>query len=453
MFDRTFKKAIARILPEGNFFLDPVDCYAYAFDNSRRIVLPKAVAFPENTEMVRDIVKLCHTHQVPLVARGRGTGTTGASVPVSDGIVLSLERLRFLGAVNASERTIRVGAGILNGEVQKAAEKEGFFWAPDPTSAPYSTVGGNIATNAGGPRTIKFGATRDNVLALTAVTGDGQIIHPGFAVRKVSTGYDLTRLLVGSEGTLAIVTEALLKLLPLPQSSMGIVATYGSIQAAAEAIVAVMRGSFLPAALELMDNKCLALLKKHHPGIVPEAAVALLLLEVDDCNALERIAEKLTHADSLEVKKTPDTKELWRARKALSPLLRDLAPKKINEDIVVPIAFLPRFLEKLDQLEQQYRIPILAFGHAGDGNLHVNMLVDPKLHEEKTVNACLEAIFRTVLDLSGALSGEHGIGLAKRPFMTIAFDASTLEIMARIKKAFDPTGILNPGKLLPFVAK
>jgi D-lactate dehydrogenase len=361
--------------------------------------------------------------------------------------------MRFAGELNPGERSICVGAGILNGEVQKIVAKAGFFWAPDPTSAPYSTVGGNIATNAGGPRTVKYGATRDNVLALTAITGDGSIIHTGFRVRKVSTGYDLTRLLIGSEGTLAIVTEALLKLLPLPQNHQGIVAIYASVQSAAEAIISVMRSQALPASLEFMDNKCLALLKTHHPGLVPENAAALLLLEVDDANAVDSIAGALAHDACIAVEQTHDTEVLWQARKALSPLLRNLAPKKINEDIVIPVVFLPAFLEKLDQLEHQYRIPILAFGHAGDGNLHVNMLVDPSQHLETTIHHCLHDLFQTVLAFSGALSGEHGIGLAKRPFMQQAFDASTLEIMIRIKKAFDPKGILNPGKLLPFSAK
>jgi len=294
---------------------------------------------------VSSIVKLCYDHEVPVVARGRGTGTTGAAVPVQNGIVLSLEQMRFVGEVNVGERSICVGAGILNGEVQNMAAKAGFFWAPDPTSAPYSTVGGNIATNAGGPRTVKYGATRDNVLALTAITGDGSIIHTGFRVRKVSTGYDLTRLLIGSEGTLAIITEALLKLLPLPQNHQGIVATYASAQSAAEAIISVMRSQLLPASLEFMDSKCLALLKTHHPGLVPENAAALLLLEVDDANAVDHIARALAHDACIAIEQSHDTEILWQARKALSPLLRNLAPKKLTKILSSLLLFCQLFLK------------------------------------------------------------------------------------------------------------
>lgn len=442
-------------LGEANLLTDPADCYAYACDNSRKAFPPEAVAFASETFQVQQILKLCNEYRVPLTPRGRGTGTAGGSVPERGGVVLSLERMRRILSLDPANRVIVVEPGVLNQEVQDAAKPHGFFWPPDPSSSAYCSVGGNLATSAGGPHAVKYGTTREHVLGLKAVTGNGELIKTGCYTSKGVVGYDLTRLLIGSEGTLAVITEATLKLTPLPQTSGGIIAYYRNITSCAQAVVSIMAQPHIPSALEFLDHGSLQLLRDRNPGMLPPEAGAMLMIEMDGSNA--EIAEAggaVLHAchnqGLINAALVDDAATLWAARKALSPLLRDIAPKKINEDVVVPVSRLPEFLQDLGDLSRKHGVININFGHAGNGNIHVNLLVNPDNEDEmRRAQDCLAEIFRLVLKLNGTISGEHGIGREKRVFIEWEIDAATLNLMKAIKQVFDPGDILNPGKLFP----
>lgn len=440
------------------FLTDASERLAYAYDNSRRQSLPDGVALPETREQVVELVQACRAYGVPLIARGRGTNTTGAAVPVLGGIVVSFERMNRIIGIRPGDRCAIVEPGVLNGELQAALRPHGLFWPPDPTSAAFSTVGGNLACNAGGPRAVKYGASRDNVLALTAVTGAGELIHCGSATTKGATGYDLQRLLVGSEGTLALIVEATLRLTPAPRQRRTVRALYRDVPAAVQAVARLMAQPVTPSMLEFMDGDCVRLARDVGGADLPVTAGALLMIEADGdeetlphaVEALMRTAEGEGLVSLDDAADEAATENLWAARKALSPALRTLAPGKINEDVVVPVSRLPLLVEGVRALSREFDLPIVCFGHAGNGNLHVNILFDPAdPSQDARAQAVLPRVFTLALSLGGTLSGEHGIGLAKREFMPQAVDAATLALMQRIKAAFDPAGILNPGKLLP----
>lgn len=430
---------------------------AYASDNSKLIGEPDLVLLPGTHEQVVSSIVACHRHGVPLTARGRGSNTTGASIAAHGGVVLSLERMRGILAIRADDRVAVVEPGVINGDLQQALSAQGFFWGADPTSAPFSTIGGNLACNAGGPRTLKYGSARDNLLALHAVDGRGRAFRCGAAVSKNSTGFDLARLIAGSEGTLAVITEATLKITPLPEARRGMRALYDSVDAAAAAVARIMAQPVLPSALEFMDDRALELVRRR--GIdLPEAARGLLLIEVDGRLASLQDAVAALHAaamgDGLLDWQAAGSAEhldaLWAARRALSPALRSLAPDKINEDVVVPVSQVPALLRSAQQLADAGGIQVVCFGHAGNGNLHVNLMFDrSQPTQAAAAEGCLHAVFERVLALGGTLSGEHGIGLAKRGFMARALDPVALDLMRAMKAQFDPAGILNPGKLLP----
>jgi D-lactate dehydrogenase len=457
--------ALADLLGDG-WRSDPSERLAYSYDNSRRQALPDAVALPTDRNQVIALVRACREARVPIVARGRGTNTTGAAVPVAGGVVVSFERMDRIVDIRPGDRCAVVEPGVLNGELQRALQPHALFWPPDPTSADYSTIGGNLACNAGGPRAVKYGACRDNVLALSAVTGAGELIHCGSATTKGATGYDLQRLLVGSEGTLALIVEATLKLTPLPPQRRALRVLYRDVASAAAAVARLMAQPVTPSMLEFMDGDCVRLAREVGGADIPVDAGALLMIEADGdaetlpfaIAALARAAEGPStssgRADGLisldeAADETARTK-LWAARKALSPALRTLAPGKINEDVVVPVSRIPDLVAGVQGLSREFALLIVTFGHAGNGNLHVNILYDPAdVAQSQRATAALARVFALTLSLGGTLSGEHGIGLAKREFMTQALDASTLAMMRAIKTAFDPDGILNPGKLLP----
>ncbi|MEO8459155.1 MAG: FAD-linked oxidase C-terminal domain-containing protein [Dokdonella sp.] len=455
--DITFLDRLRTFFSPRDLTIDAAECLAYGYDNSRREAQPQAVVFPTSHEQVVALVQSCRDAGVALTARGRGTNTTGASVPVAGGIVASFERMNRILRIDNDDRVAIVEPGVLNGDLQIALSERGFFWAPDPTSAPYCTVGGNIACNAGGPRAVKYGATRDNVLALRAVAGSGEDFRCGNPTTKGATGYDLTRLLIGSEGTLAIVTEATVKLTPLASAKRTLRATYADIESAARAVGRIMAQPITPCALEFLDDQALRLAHAHGGDSIPLAG-AMLLIEVDGAadalaaavSAIETTARGEGLLDLVAANDASEVEKLWTARKALSPALRTLAPNKINEDVVVPVSRMPALIAGLKQMSVRYGIPIVTFGHAGNGNIHVNLLYQPS-DPNQVANApvCLAAVFDLVLALDGTLSGEHGIGLAKRDFMTRALDPHALALMHRIKAQFDPDGILNPGKLLP----
>lgn len=453
---------LADLLGDG-FRTDANERRTYSYDNSRRQAMPDAVALPATREQVVALVRACRAHRVPVIARGRGTNTTGASVPTSGGVVVSFERMNRILAIRPGDRCVVVEPGVLNGDLQRALKPHGLFWPPDPTSADFSTIGGNLACNAGGPRAVKYGASRDNVLALTAVTGSGELIHCGSATTKGATGYDLQRLLVGSEGTLALIVEATLKLTPLPAARRALRALYRDVDAAAAAVARLMAQPVTPSMLEFMDDRAVRLARAQMRAgsggtDIPEHVGALLMIEADgDAHTLPHALEALSAAargdGCLDVEPAADEaarERLWAARKALSPALRNLAPGKINEDVVVPVSRIPELVAGVQALSREASLPIVCFGHAGNGNLHVNLMYDPAdPAQNERAHAAMSRVFALTLSLGGTLSGEHGIGVAKRDFMPQAVDPPTLAMMRAIKAAFDPDGILNPGKLLP----
>ena len=448
-------KYFNKILPKNFVFSEPGDCWAYGYDNSKIHVLPECVLFANNKNQIQDIVKYCFENNIPITTRGRGTGNTGGSVPIGNSIVLSLEKMDKILKVDIDNRLSIVEPGVINKVLQDILKKQNFFWGPDPSSQEYSTIGGNIANNSAGPRAIKYGTPRDNILGLEFISGKGEIHKTGVKTSKGVVGLDLTRLFTGSEGVLGILTEATLKILPLNNIVKTIEITFENVENASDTIISLMTQPITPYKLEFIDNESIKLIntiKKNHYDKNCNSAV---LLEIDGENEyidimLEKIIKvikknkykKITVADNQQ-----DIEELWSARKSLSPALREIGGYKINEDIAVPISNLTILLTNLNRLSEKYAIKIVNFGHAGNGNIHVNLLFKSD-EEKKSENSkkCLEEIFNLVLSLDGTLSGEHGVGIIKKKFINKEIDKKTLSLMNDIKKQFDPNNIMNPNK-------
>ena len=446
------------LFPAPDLLTRPADMLAYSYDNSQQQSLPAAVVFPHDERQIVKLLEYCNQWQLPLTCRGKGTGTTGASIPPEGGIALSFERMDTILDIDPNNRLARVQPGVTNQQLQQAAAEHGFFWPPDPTSASVCTIGGNLACNAAGPRAVKYGTCRENTLGLTAITGKGELIHTGVRTTKGVVGYDLTRLIIGSEGTLAVITEATLKLTPLAEARRTLQAVYRDVATAAAAVSAIMAQPITPSALEFMDGQALQMVKNYSdPGFAGNAG-ALLMVELEEsAAAIDAAAQQIANVASVpgclsvEIAHTHEqVQKLWRTRKALSPALRNVAPKKINEDVVVPVSHIPDLIQGLTGLADKYGITIVNFGHAGNGNIHVNLLVDPDDPRQlAAAKSCLDEVFSLVLGLGGTLSGEHGIGLVKREFVSREIDDPTLALMWQLKAIFDPKGILNPGKTLP----
>lgn len=446
------------IFDHDQLLTEAADCWPYGYDNSRLHSPPDVVVLPTHHQQVVDCVKLCNQHNIPLTARGRGTGTTGASVPTHNGIVMSLERMNKIISFNQGNLSVRVETGITNQALQDYLHERGFFWAPDPGSAAYCSVGGNLACNAAGPRAVKYGTTRDNTLQLRAVSGNGESINTGSITSKGVVGYDLTRLLIGSEGTLAIITEAELKILPLAQHSKTLRVLYSDSHGACTAIEKLTALRERPAAIEFMDHHAIQLINQHTQVPLAKTAQACLMINIEgSASSLEiscnEITQALQHESLIEIQQAETDAEkaqLWAARKALSPVLRTIAPNKINEDIVVPVPNLAEFIHKVDTLSQKYQLAIVNFGHAGNGNLHVNIMYDANDEtQNQHAQCCLEAIFALTIELDGTLSGEHGIGMTKRDFIALELGQVEISLMHAIKAQFDRNNILNPDKSLP----
>ena len=452
---QAFLQALGQYFTGGQLLLDPAECWTYGYDNSRLHQAPIAVIIPQNREQVQGLLALCHQHRVPLVVRGSGTGTAGAAIPAIGGVVMSTERLNRILQIDPDNRLMVVEPGVTNQQVQQAAAAHGFFWPPDPTSSSVCTIGGNIACNAAGPRAVKYGTPRENLLGLEVVSASGECIRTGTYTTKGVVGYDLTRLITGSEGSLAVITQAVLKLTPLAESRRTLRAIYTDMHSAARAVSRIMAQPVTPCALEFMDGAALAMIRGHADLQLPESAGALLMVEVDGpASCVDQSATAVIQAargegcvEVLQARDEVEVAQLWQVRKALSPALRTVAPKKINEDVVVPVSNIPALIAGIDELAQRYRITIVNFGHAGNGNIHVNLLVDPDDPVQMdNAHACLGEIFDRVLALQGTLSGEHGIGLVKREFVARELQPEALALMQGIKQVFDPHNILNPGK-------
>ena len=451
-------QALREIVGAEHLATSRTELLSHSFDATQRQFMPNVVVHPHTTEEVAAIVQLAARHGLPILPRGAGSGFTGGALPVRGGIVLVLTRMNRILEIDSDNLIAVVEPGVVTARLQEAVEKVGLFYPPDPASKEFSTLGGNVAECAGGPRCVKYGVTRDYVLGLTVVTPDGAIIHTGGRTIKNVVGYDLTRLFVGSEGTLGIVTEIILRLLPKPADKRTMLATFADIDGAAEAVSTIIRGKIIPTTLEFMDASAINCVRDL-PGIdLPENCQALLIIEVDGETTqlmpqLNRIVELIQPLGLLQATIARDADEaeaLWRVRRSISPSLRKLGPNKFNEDIVVPRARVPEMIRALDGISRRLDLPIINFGHAGDGNIHVNVMVD--LREpgmEARVQEALADIFRTAIALGGSVSGEHGIGLAKQPYITLELDPPTLAVMQAIKAALDPQGIMNPGKIFP----
>ncbi|MBI5331835.1 MAG: FAD-binding protein [Betaproteobacteria bacterium] len=431
----------------------------YASDETPRSCPPLAVLFPVSHDQVAAIVRLALAHRLPLVARGAGSGNVGGAMPVPGSVVVSFECMNQVLEFDPVNRLIVVQTGVITDEIDRIARSAGLMYAPDPGSGAYSRIGGNLAMNAAGPRCVKYGATRDHVLGLRAVAGDGRELKTGSRTSKYATAFDLSRLLVGSEGALALITEATLRLVPAPETVATLRVCYGSNAAACAAVQRIMAQPVTPCALEFMDRRSLSAIREYGGAEgLPAGTEAVLMVEADGAreDVPRQIAalEAALHGDGLlEIQSGFDKAaivRLWTARKSLSMAVKKIAPRKINEDVVVPIGRLADLVHAIDGLGERYRVPIVSFGHAGNGNLHVNIMVHEDDSEEMArAGACRDALIDVVLSLGGSLSGEHGIGSEKRRYVARELTPETLGFMYDLKRLFDPAGILNPGKKLP----
>jgi len=449
---------LAEIVGPTHLTTEPDDLAAHASDATRLTFLPHAVAFPADAREVSRILALASRERFPVIPRGAGTGQSGGALPVQGGLVLAMDRFTRILGIDEENLVARVEPGVITAHLQEAVEERGLFYPPDPASIHISTIGGNVAECAGGLRAVKYGVTRDYVLGLEAVLPTGEIIRTGVATAKGVVGYDLTRLLVGSEGTLAVITEIVLRLIPLPEAKKTMLAFFEDLAVAVRAVSAFIRSRIVPTTLEFLDRVCIECVRNDMGIAVPEGATALLLIEVDGDEMLvardaERVREIVRQAGAtrfLEARDREEAERLWDARRNVSPALQTLRPGKVSEDVVVPRSRLADLVAHLQDLSREHGQPIAAFGHAGDGNIHVHILLDPEVPEEReNTERIVQALFEEVIRMGGTLSGEHGVGITKSRYLHLELSPPVQGLMRRLKQSFDPHGILNPGKIFP----
>jgi len=434
------------------------DLLCYSYDATQMEFLPDMVLYPADADEVSRILKLANAEIVPVFPRGAGSGFTGGSLPRGGGIVLVTTRMDKILRIDTDNLIAEVEPGVVTEDLQIAVENLGLFYPPDPASLKFSTLGGNVAECAGGPRAVKYGVTKDFVMGLEVVLPTGEIIRTGGETAKGVVGYDLTKLICGSEGTLGVITRIIFRLLPLPEAKKTMLAIFDSIDGAATAVSAIIKAKIIPTTLEFMDHATLQCVDRRFNMGLPAEGRAVLIIEVDgDKELIEKQADiihGLIEPHGLVrfrvAQDAAESEQLWKVRRLVSPSLRDVNPTKYNEDIVVPRSKVPEIIRSIEKIRQKYEIPILNFGHAGDGNIHVNIMIDREIPgmDEKAHEAIRE-IFRAALDLGGTMSGEHGIGLTKAPYITMELSPDQLAAMKAIKKALDPNNILNPGKMFP----
>lgn len=444
------------IVGEDNIIVDPEKVEPYGADAVKEKFPPEAVVFPESTEQIAAIIKLANEYLFPITARGGGVGYTGGAVPVDGGIVVGTDRMKKIIELNADDLYITCQPGLTTYDVQQAAAELGLMFAPDPASYKDSYIGGNIAENAGGMRTPKYGVTKHHVLGLEVVTGTGEVIRTGGKTVKNVVGFDLTGLMNGSEGMLGIITEATLKLLPMPEATSTVRANFTSMEAACKVLTKFTPYGILPMAMEVIDKFCVAAVEENFAfGLSPDAE-AIILVAVDGSREEVERQSKLVEQiildnggfDVLRAKNIEEENKLWDVRRAISPSLMKYGTLKINEDVVVPRSRVPELVARIEVIGKRHNTFVANFGHAGDGNIHVNFVIDREDPEQiERARLCVAETFRLSVELGGTISGEHGIGYVKAQYMDYAIDPQTLEIMKGIKRVFDPNGILNPGKM------
>ncbi len=458
MIDKKHKKALAKIVGKENIFDDKAHMLAYAYDATREHYEPDCVLFPRSEDDVSKILKYCNEHKIVITPRGAGSGFTGGALPANGGIVLAFEKhMNKILEIDMENMLAIVQPAVVNMDLQKKAESMGLFYPPDPASENYSTLGGNVSENAGGMRAAKYGITKDFVMALRAVLPNGEIIRAGKKTIKDVAGYNIAGILTASEGTLAVITEITLKLLPKPKFASSYMATFPDVMSAMNAVFKSLASGANPVAMEFLDSLSVRAIKEKLGVELPEGAGAVLIGDVDG-NVKEEIDFQLSTLkksfqengmQKFKVATDPkEREEIWYARRNVSQSITIFGSKKLNEDISVPRSKLPQALKEIAEVGKKYGFKVPCFGHAGDGNIHVNVMVDGSNDDElRRGHEAIEEIFRLVVDMGGTLSGEHGIGLSKAPFMDIAFNESELELFRTLKKAFDPNNILNPNKM------
>jgi glycolate oxidase len=432
----------------------------YAFDATNIRALPDAVTFPESTEDVRTIVSLCSMAGLPVIPRGAGTGFAGGTVPLKGGVVISTERLNRILHIDPEQAMAAVQPGVVNSDLQKEVAKFGLMFPPDPSSLDVSTIGGNVAQDAGGPRAVKYGVTRDYVLGAEVVLWDGRVVERGRPRDICRRWNPLLALLVGSEGTLGVMTEILLGLLPRPEAFATALAFFKDLEAAAAAVNTVFDSGMLPAALELMDAVTMGAVGKFVAIEVPAGAGCALLIETDGrareaADAMAAIEKALASSDLVAMRSATGDEQrsdLWKMRRSISPSLARIAPHKLNEDVCVPRSRLPELAHTVKELARKYSLTVPTFGHAGDGNLHVNVMLDRRdAGQLRRAEALVRELFEATLALGGTISGEHGVGITKKDFLEDQVGHAGLELQKQIKRSFDPYLRINPDKVVTYI--
>jgi len=449
---------LTAIVGKDNILTDKQDKICYSYDATQTEYLPEAVVHPANAEEISQILKLANQENFPVFPRGAGSGFSGGSLPKGGGIVLVTTRMNRILRIDTENLIAEVEPGVVTEDFQKAVEKLGLFYPPDPASLKFSTLGGNVAENAGGPRAVKYGCTKDFVMGLEVVLPTGAVIRTGGETYKGVVGYDLTKLLCGSEGTLGIITKIIFKLLPYPESKKTMLAIFDSIEGAAKAVSSIIGNKIIPTTLEFMDYATLQCVERRFSLGLPAAGRAVLLIELDGDQdliekqslQLEKIVSSLGLVQFRTAKDIAESEQLWKVRRLISPSLRDVNPNKYNEDIVVPRSKVPDVIRLIEKISQRLDIPIVNFGHAGDGNIHVNIMADNSVAGmEEKAHVAIREVFQAALQLGGTMSGEHGVGLSKAPYIELELNPDQIYAMKSIKAAFDPNNILNPGKMFP----
>ncbi|MCK4739142.1 MAG: FAD-binding protein [Deltaproteobacteria bacterium] len=449
------KKKLGRIFEPKSISFSKEDLLCYSYDATGESHLPDVVVFPTTAEEISLTLKLANESGFPVIPRGGGSGFTGGTLPVSGGVVISTQRMTSI-SIDQENLVADVGSGLLTGDLQDEVEELGLFYPPDPTSVKFSTIGGNIAENAGGPRAVKYGTTRDYVLGLEVVLPNGDIVRTGVKTAKGVVGYDLTRLLVGSEGTLGIITKAFLRLIPKPKEKALMYAVFGDLASAADVVSTIIREKITPSTLEFIDGASIRCAEEYVSTGIKSGAEAVLLIETDgtlksveDSTALiKKICQENKVLEFRVAKDKKEIKDLWKLRKNLSPALYKIKPTKINEDIVVPRSMLTSLVTGVQEIAEARGVLIVSFGHAGDGNIHVNVMIDKDDPDEAKRGAeAVSDVFDLTLSLGGTISGEHGVGVTKAPYLSRELSSSLLSVMRGIKDVLDPKGILNPGKI------
>jgi glycolate oxidase len=458
MIEKKDLDSLEKIVGKENIYSDKAHLIAYSYDATRTRFEPDAVVFPRNEDDVSEILKYCNERKIAIVPRGAGSGFTGGSLPKSGGIVLALEKyMNKILEIDMENMVAVVQPAVINMDLQKSVEAKGLFYPPDPASENYSTIGGNVSENAGGMRAAKYGITKDYVMAIRAVLPNGEIIRAGKRTIKDVAGYNIAGILIASEGTLAVITEITMKLLSKPKLSKTAMGIFPSVDDAMNAVFKTMASGVTPVAMEFLDKLTIEAVEEKFKKGLPKDAGAILVTDVDgdleedlkiQLGTIERVFKENGATELKIAKNDEEAKDIWFARRNASQAISIYGSKKINEDVTVPRSKLPETLRKFGEIGEKYDLKIPCFGHSGDGNIHTNVMVDGKNPDEvERGYKAIEEVFQATIDLGGTLSGEHGIGMAKAPYMKMAFTDAEMELFRSIKKAFDPNNILNPDKM------